>query len=285
MPRFRLLAATAVLTLANAAPPVPSFAAPSEQGSVLFRQADATKVHPIKALRNLPGRTLRNAGSNGLAVEIRFARDLEDSRIVSHADGIEFFVLAGDISLGTVRLGTGDFAYIPANNAYGPFRASAGTKILVFSKGAATLSVAKAVGNTAAWTVVRSATMPWSRSTTGAEAGTALAIDVKFLWADPTTGRSTFLARMDAGTVIPWESHPVDEEGYLISGAHDVEECPPSGLVHGRYSPGGYFFRPPNLIHMGPRSVNPIESIWLIRTSGTLADHFYAACPFQKAAK
>lgn len=285
MPRPRFLATAAIVQAAImqtgcAGTPPPQAAAPSEAGMVLFRQAEAVRPAPIPALRGLPGRVLRDAGEHGLAVEMDFAQAAEDRRIVSHADGVEFYVLKGQVSLGTVTLAEGDFAFVPAGSAYGPFRAGAGTRLLAFSAGSATLRPETQAAPAKDWKVLRSGAMPWTRSTTGAEAGTPLAIDIKLLWADERSGRSTFLARMDAGTAIPWESHPVDEEGYLIEGAHEVDECPPSGLQHGRYTPRGYFFRPPDLIHMGPRSVNPVRSTWLIRTSGTLADTFYPGCPF-----
>lgn len=277
----------AVMALLCSAPlayaaPAPDASPPlSEAGMVLFQQEQRARLAPIGAIRGLPGKVLREAGDKGFAVQLEFAARRSDPRVMSHAQAVEFYVLAGRASFGPVTAEAGDMVRIPAGEPYGPFEAAAGTRILAFSNGPATASLAAADARPDAsrWAIAHSAKLAWVRSTTGAEAGTPLAIDVKLLWADPNNGAGLFLARMAPGVTVPWESHPVVEEGYLIDGVHDVEECPPSGLLAGRYTTGGYFYRPPNLIHMGPRSVNPTESTWLIRTSGVLADRFYPSCP------
>jgi hypothetical protein len=79
---------------------------------------------------------------------------------------------------------------------------------------------------------------------------------------------------------VPWETHPVSEEGYLLEGNHRIEECLPSGLKSGVYQVGGYFYRPPGLMHMGPRTFSTETHVWLVRTPAKLVDVFHESCPY-----
>ena len=112
------------------------------------------------------------------------------------------------------------------------------------------------------------------------EAGVELPLAVKNLKRDPVTGARTFLVRAGAGVTVPWETHPVSEEGFLLEGDHRIEECLPSGLRSGVYQVGGYFYRPPGLMHMGPRTFSTETHVWLVRTPAKLVDVFHESCPY-----
>jgi len=77
---------------------------------------------------------------------------------------------------------------------------------------------------------------------------------------------------------VPWESHSVVEEGYLLEGDYRLSECLPEGRKDGDYLPGGYFRRPADWIHSGPDSGTDGGAIWLMRSPGALDATFHDAC-------
>ena len=88
------------------------------------------------------------------------------------------------------------------------------------------------------------------------------------LRADPGTGATTWLMRIEAGATVPWQSSSVVREGYLVSGTYRHSECVAGEVVTEVYNPGGYFYRPANAVNGGPASQAVTDSVWLLREAG-----------------
>ena len=257
--------------------------ATATDGLVLFVQEQSIEPRPIESVRGLSAKILREDQKSGaLAVKTDIAAGWRDPRVGRHAGPFEIYVLEGTVSLGPIDLSAGDFVRIPRRAIYGPMESGSGAELLWFFDGPADFETSQSTTvYTASWTVARDAETPWVEALVAREAGVELDLEVKNLRNDPSTGARTFLVRAGEGVVVPWETHPVSEEGYLLDGEHRLEECLPSGLQAGTYQPGGYFFRPPDLMHMGPGSTYEESVTWLIRTPGKLVDVFYDNCPYE----
>ena len=120
--------------------------------------------------------------------------------------------------------------------------------------------------------------LDWRPGTVAAEAGLPLDLSVKDLKRDPATGARTWLVKIGPGVEVPWESHSVVEEGYLLEGDYRLSECLPEGRQEGEYLPGGYFRRPANWIHSGPESGTDGGAVWLMRSPAALDVTFHEAC-------
>ncbi len=61
-------------------------------------------------------------------------------------------------------------------------------------------------------------------------------IEHKVLWADPVSGRSTILFKLEPGAVVPAHQHTDIEQTWVISGSFEDHE--------GKALPGHYIWRP-----------------------------------------
>jgi hypothetical protein len=95
---------------------------------------------------------------------------------------------------------------------------------------------------------------------------------------DPVTGARTWLAAIEPGFEFPWERHSTAEEGFLVTGVYDLNECLPSGVRSGRYTAGSYFYRPAGILHGGPGSAARKSSVWLFRSPADLDVEFRDSC-------
>ena len=126
--------------------------------------------------------------------------------------------------------------------------------------------------------VASARSLPWRPGTVARDAGVPLDLSVKDLKNDPGSGARTWLVKIGPGVQVPWESHSVVEEGYLLEGDYRLSECLPEGRKDGDYLPGGYFRRPANWIHSGPDSGTDGGAVWLMRSPGALDATFHEAC-------
>lgn len=253
-----------------------------EEQLVLYVQEQDLEAQPMEEGRGLASKILRQDVNTGaLVLRVQAPLGWRDERSVRHVSALEIYILSGDLVLGGVVLGEGDFVLIPENTVYGAASSVTGAQFLMFFDGPGTIEaiVNVTLANDDSWTIVRDAETPWVPALVAQEAGVDLPLEVKNLKNDPISGARTFLVRSAAGVLVPWETHPVAEEGYLLEGSHRLEECLPTGLQSGVYEVGGYFYRPPELMHMGPGSIYTEPATWLIRTSGKLVDVFHDTCP------
>lgn len=200
---------------------------------------------------------------------------------------LELFVISGRLTIGSERFAAGDYAFVPAGAPIPARIGSTGASILWLEEDAPPASAAimrqamvawRAEGTTATarWRIKRSADVAWVPGQVAAAAGVPLDLKIKHLRNDPRTGARTFLVSMGRSVKVPWERHPSIEEGFLVSGGFRLEECLPEGLKSSIYRPGGYFHRPPGVVHSGPNSgpTGLFGAVWLIRTPEKLVAEF-----------
>lgn len=86
--------------------------------------------------------------------------------------------------------------------------------------------------------------------------GLAPGILTKLLREHPaSTARTWVTGMLHWGREISaWEEHPTAEEAYVLEGRITNTERLSSGVATHVYNPGGYFHRPPRVLHSGPGS-------------------------------
>ncbi len=255
----------------------------AEKGLVLFIQEQDLEARPREEAWGLPSKVLRDdAEAGALTLRVETQGGWQDERRIRRENSLEIYMLKGDLSIENKKFFTGDFVRISRNTVYGTVSSDSGGQFLMFFDGPSASKVVdeSELADSEEWIIARAAETPWEPALVAKEAGVELSTEVKNLKNDPVTGARTFLVSSGGGVTMPWETHPVSEEGYLLEGRHRLEECLPSGLQSGVYEVGGYFYRPPELMHMGPGSTHPERVIWLIRTPSKLVDVFHKSCPF-----
>jgi hypothetical protein len=75
------------------------------------------------------------------------------------------------------------------------------------------------------------------------------------------------------------------EEAWLLEGEFNLAECLPEGLKVWHMTGGSYFYRPPNIRHIGPNSGSRTYAIWLFRTPAKLASEYFDDCGAPKGEK
>ncbi len=190
------------------------------------------------------------------------------------ADGrsLEIFVLAGKLDIDGRPLESRGYLYVAPKAGTPPLATRSDARLLVF------------VGPTGEpsgftdWFIVDFDQSRWRPGLVGPRAGVDLPVEIFDLKRDPTTGARTWLASIEPGFEFPWERHSMVEEGFLVEGVYDLNECLPGGVRSGRYTEGGYFYRPANILHGGPDSTARRPTIWLFRSPADLDVEFSAAC-------
>ncbi len=219
---------------------------------------------PRTQLRLLPGLDVCElsadpaSGRLALHVEFECGWRLAPGRTASQA--LQVFVLDGALRAGSDRLVNHSLLHIPLGCAWPELEALVAGKALVFLDPPATGATTD--GDVI---VVHGNELEWKPGTLGQKLGLNLPIEVKLLWKDATTGARTWLAGLKPGDKLPWEKHSVVQEGYLIEGDDQVAESIGGEVLLGRYHAGGYFYRPPGIVHMGPLSGTESGAVWLLR--------------------
>jgi len=165
---------------------------------------------------------------------------------------LEIFVLAGRLQVSDIELGPGGYALVPPGSLGFNLRTDGGARILYFLDDVDPLAMIRTP------VILDSGLLDWVPTPVEG-------ITVKDLRADPGNGARTWLLRVAVGARIPWQSSSVIREGYLLSGQYQQSECI-TGEVHTAiYSPGGYFYRPPDTLSGGPAAKAITESVWVLR--------------------
>ena len=227
--------------------------------------ADPGGGWPVAAL-------LRRDPVSGEAWRIASA-ELRKFRLERAAATTQVYLLRGSATIGGRALAAGDLLHAPPGAALGRVELAAQSELLLFREPPSRPSRGAAV------TVVSGGSVEWSIGTVARDAGAPAPLMIKRLWTDPASGARLHLVKVAPGVGVPWEVHPVAEEGYLLDGDFHLAECLPDGRRDFDYAPGGYFYRPAGLIHSGPPSTTRNGATWLIRTPATLSAVFYPACP------
>ena len=233
-------------------------------------------------------------GGEGEALQRNLAYDEQDGSVSArvsfvtdwtrpagrHAAETEWYVLSGEVKLGTEVLGPGGFWHAPSDVSVPAISARAGTEILYFRDYGdwAFLADDRAPTGDASRlderiTVVRTDDLEWLPVEEGSPmrfdlGGTPVpGLDIKMLHRDDDTGFYTRLIRAKPGwREEPLAHHPVFEEAYCLEGGFDYN--------FGRMYPGTYFFRPPLIRHGDFTADADAGCTWLVRCDGDLVDWY-----------
>lgn len=219
-------------------------------------------------LATLPGvratqfRSDMRSGSAGHRIDI--PRDWTGSTGGAPGKALEVFVLAGEVRFSEFPLRAGGYAYVPPGSMGFRLESDNGAQILYFLDDVPESSVIRAP------LILDSELLPWRELSPGHY--------VKALREDPGSGARTWLQRIDPGVSMPWQSSSVMREGYLVTGEYQHSECLDGRAETGVYEAGGYFRRPPGIIHAGPESRAIIDATWFLREPGASETNTAAWC-------
>ena len=165
---------------------------------------------------------------------------------------MEIFVLGGVLTLADIDLPAGGYAFLPAGSLGFNMQSANGARILYFVNDVDPDAVIRSP------IIIDTNLLDWQPTTTAG-------VSTRKLREDPGSGAMTWLLRIKAGASLPWQSSSVLREGYLVTGHYRHSECADGEAHTGRYTPGGYFYRPPDTINGGPVSGGETDAIWLLR--------------------
>jgi uncharacterized protein DUF4437 len=196
-----------------------------------------------------------------------------------HNGDEEIFVLEGDLTIGARTLTDRCYSFIPAGKAHGPISSRNGCLALTFfnqepdviasSESRSDSKLDRAVE------YINYFDEPWQLGITRGQSKTPPPLLIKLLRQDEQTGARTWIAGVLADQPNSrWEKHPTSEEAYLLEGEYLLAECLNGISKMGVYTPGGYFFRPGGVAHVGPQSDAKGYAIWLFRTPAKLGVEF-----------
>jgi len=232
---------------------------------------------PGIAEADLPVRTMSIAGLEGkLAARIlskdmtgpatrivRFQGDWGSRTAGAFTADVSLLVVSGRVRIGEEILDQHDFAYVPQRCEVPGIRAEDGTLALLLTGGPVSYDTTSG-GISGAVEVVHSGDIPWE--TQRHQSGRL----VKRL---SSTGRGDswlngWIEWSGAGG--PWHRHPVDEEVFVLDGSITLSELGDQGPEAYTYLPGGYVWRPADILHAGPGSSVTDMAITFHHTSGDL---------------
>lgn len=182
---------------------------------------------------------------------------------------VELFVVSGEITLGSVSLKAGGYAYIPPGFTGSNFATRSGALVLYFVDD----PVANAVIQTPL--ILDSSLVEWRPVSGEVE---DFGLSQKQLRLDPGSGVRTWLLRIEPGAVQGWHRSASSVEGYLVSGAYRHSECVNGEALTYDYSPGGYFARPPGAVNGGPAAAATSTAVWYLRRMGEAQTELLPAC-------
>lgn len=182
----------------------------------------------------------------------------------------EILVLEGSLEIGSSPLDKWGYAHVPHSCAV-PFKSQQGATVVIFADRPRPTDGMQL-------RLVTTAPDDWRPGAVASrDTGRSLALMVRDLYRVSITGQRTWLLKASADLVLPYERHRTIEEGYIIQGRYRLIECLPSGEAQFDHEPGGYFWRPPGIIHGGPKSGSNGDFVMLLRTPEALTVEFVEA--------
>ena len=235
-----------------------------------FIQADEL---PDVFIAGLPGiRAKQFAGdprSRRTSNRLLLPADWKGSTGASPGKSVELFVVAGEITLGSMLMKAGSYAYIPPGFTGSNIGTTSGAVVLYFLDDPHPASVIQSP------LFLDSNIVDWQPASEEPE---DFGFSVKELRLDPGSGVRIWLLRIDPGATQLWHQSTATEEGYLLSGSYRHSECVDGEVLTHDYLPGGYFARPPGAVHGGPEAVATSSSVWYLRRMGKGAVQSVPAC-------
>lgn len=187
----------------------------------------------------------------------------------SPGKSVEIFVLAGEVQVGPLLMGSGGYAYVPPGSNGMQLATRDGAVLMYFLDDANDSAVIQTPllmdSNLLKWTPV-------------SEDPNELGRSVKVLRADPGSGARTWLEKIDPIATLPWQQSSVTREGYLVSGTYRDGECVDGEALAGDYLPGGYFHRTPGAVSGGPEAGTATSAVWFMRVLEKEALQEYPEC-------
>jgi quercetin dioxygenase-like cupin family protein len=165
---------------------------------------------------------------------------------------IEIFVLDGVLTLADIDLPAGGYAFLPAGSLGFNMQSGDGARILYFVNDVDPDAVIRSP------IIIDTNLLDWRPTQTAG-------VSTKELRSDPGSGAMTWLLRIETGSPLPWQSSTATREGYLVAGQYQHSECAEGEAHTGQYTPGGYFYRPPNSVNGGPQAGAESPAIWFLR--------------------
>jgi len=202
----------------------------------------------------------------------------------------ELFVLSGDLTVGTYKMGKYSYAYYPAGYALDEMRSEYGATVLHWFDSIPEFTVSQESRKDARlselvehWNFYEE---PWTKNEDfpkWADFPPSPEMRLKLLRQDGDTGQMTWVNFAPGGNPglageKVWEVHPMWEEAMLLEGELTYGECLPGGEIVGTYTAGDYFFRPGGIRHGGASARSDSYSFWIFRSGASLWTEFYADC-------
>lgn len=235
-----------------------------------FVQADEL---PDVFLAGMPGiRAKQFAGdpqSRRTSNRLLLPADWKGSTGASPAKSVELFVVAGEITLGTMVMKAGSYAYIPPGFTGSNISTTSGALVLYFLDDPDDSAVIQTP------LFMDSNLLEWQPASDAPE---DFGFSFKELRMDPGSGVRISLLRIDPGATQFWRQASTTEEGYMLSGNYSHSECVDGEVLTHSYLPGGYFARPGGAVHGGPESVATSSTVWYLRRMGKGAVQSVPAC-------
>jgi hypothetical protein len=224
----------------------------------------------------------RDGESGAVSLVARLPAGWRNAAPGYHASDMEMFVLKGAVKIGDRRFTDRCFTYVPAGVPYGPVAAEKETIALWFFDGDASFTASTTSKPDAALDrrveYKNYFDEPWEAAV---EIGFSKqpGIFMKILKRLPNDGPMTWVAGSFAGRPPrKYEVHPSVEEAWLLEGEFNLAECLPEGLKVWHLTEGSYFYRPPNIRHIGPNSGSQSYAIWFFRTPKKLTSEYFDDC-------
>ena len=225
---------------------------PSELPYPAFVKTDELATTFLATLPGVRAAQFRSDIRTGAAAHrITIPPDWTGSTGGAPGKALEVFVLAGEIRFSEFPLRAGGYAYVPPGSMGFQLQSDRGAQLLYFLDDVPESSVIRAP------LIIESELLPWREESPG--------LYVKILREDPGSGARTWLQRVGPGVSVSWQSSSAPREGYLVEGEYRHSECFDGRAETGIYEAGGYFRRPPGVIHGGPESGAITESTWFVR--------------------
>jgi glyoxylate utilization-related uncharacterized protein len=195
--------------------------------------------------------------------------DWSGSTGASPGKSVELFVVAGEITLGSMVLKAGSYAYIPPGFTGVNISTTSGAMALYFLDDLNPAAVIQTP------LILDSGIVEWRPVSDEAEDFGFAAKELRY---DPGSGSRTWLLRIEPGASQGWHKSAATEEGYLLSGVYRHSECVNGELATFDYAPGGYFARPPGAVNGGPEAAAISSSVWYLRRIGKGEVETVSAC-------
>lgn len=250
-----------------------------EGEGIYFVNADDIAEAPNPLAWGQPAQVLRMDMATGGALRVTVPAGWDAQVPLRYSASLEVIVLKGGLALGPHALAKWDYVRVPAGEEVSG-RSESGAQFLMFFEGTYPFIVSPDPDHAPVpMTIVKRGAAPWMAGTAMADAGRDdVPLKIKHYKNDPQTGARTYLVAVQPGVTIPWETHAVPEEAYVLEGDYTLAECLPDGEQVGTYHVGGYFYRPPGIAHNGPKSGTQTGTVMLVRTPAALKVDLVDGC-------